>query len=174
MRERNAKLALSVLCASVLAVAGCATGTEREDNRDSVAASVPETTTTVVSSTATQSASSSEASAVVKVTSGLVYHRGDDRFKNAEATMDVVAPTTTGGPWPVVVAFHGDPRSAGKSWMLPMATDIADQGRVVFVPDWGHTTAQWQSEASMEDQWDSLVRELRCAVVFAKSNSADY
>ncbi len=173
MRRQNTKLALTVLCASVLAVASCATGTAREDNGDSIAASVPETTTTVVSSAATQSTTSSEASEVVEVTGGLVYHQGDDRFKNAQATLDVVAPTT-GGPWPVVVAFHGDPSSVGKSWMLPMATDIAGRGRVVFVPDWGHTAAEWQSEASLEEQWSSLVRELRCAVVFAKSNAADY
>lgn len=173
MRERTTKLALTVLCASVLTIASCATGAESEDSTDSVAASVLETTTTIVSSATTRPTTSSQPSAAVEVASGLVYHQGDDRFTDAEATMDVVAPTGS-GPWPVVVAFHGDPASVGKAWMLPMAKDIADRGRVVFIPDWGHTTFEWQSEGTLEAQWGLLVRETRCAVAYAQTHAAEY
>ncbi len=174
MRERNTKLALTILCASVLAVAGCAADSGRGDATESAAiASVRETTTTAVLSTTTQPTGTSGEASLVEVTKGLVYHEGDNRFENAEALIDVVAPTT-GGLWPVVVAFHGDPRFVGRSWMLPMATDIAGHGRVVFVPDWGHTAAEWRSENSLEADFDLQVREVRCAVAFARSRADDY
>lgn len=57
---------------------------------------------------------------------------------------------------------------------MPMATELAGLGRVVFVPDWGHTTAQWQSEGTLREQFDSLVAELRCAVAAARATASDY
>jgi predicted esterase len=108
---------------------------------------------------------------MVEVTSDLVYHQGDDRFNNAEGLVDVVAPTTR-GPWPVVVAVHI--HNMGRLSMLPMARDIADRGRVVFVPGWGLPDPRWLEENSLEAEFDLWVREVGCAVVFAKSHAAEY
>lgn len=50
---------------------------------------------------------------------------------------------------------------------------IAEQGRVVFLPAWGHTTLP--SDASeLGNTWDLLVQEVTCAVVFAAANTVTY
>jgi acetyl esterase/lipase len=107
------------------------------------------------------------------VVENLVYHEGDQRFLASEGLVDVVVPAS-GGPWPVVVVLHGDPRFAGKRWSMPMATELAQEGRLVFVPDWGHTSSEWESEATLQQQWDSLVAELRCALLFAEATAVEY
>lgn len=128
--------------------------------------------TTIHEPTAASAAvSESESPTVV---SDLVYISGDERFRDGQELMDVLIPSHADGPWPVVVVLHGDPRFAGKQWSMPMATELAHQERVAFVVDWGHTTSEWQSEGSLREQWDSLVAELRCAVLFAKANAAEY
>jgi hypothetical protein len=102
----------------------------------------------------------------------VVYHVADERFSADSGLTDVIAPTE-GGPWPTVVVFHGDPRSASKLWHRPDATEIAGQGRVVFLPAWGHTTLA-NDPASLADTWEVLVREVSCAVAFAAANTEEY
>lgn len=174
LRKRLDRLLPALLAIFLVLVTGCAADSNGDEPRESnTAVSTSEANAIVVATTALPDSTSSSVSALVEVTSNLVYHLDDDRFDNAKGLVDVVAPTTD-GPWSVVVAFHGDPRFANKSWMLPMATDIAVHGRVVFVPDWGHTAAGWRSENSLEAEFNLMVREVRCAVVFARSRAHDY
>jgi hypothetical protein len=102
----------------------------------------------------------------------LVYHPMDDRFRGDSGMTDVIAPTE-GGPWPTVVVFHGDPFFASKTWHRSDATEIAGNGRVVFLPAWGHTTLPFDA-ASLADTWDVIVREVTCAVAFAAAHTEDY
>jgi acetyl esterase/lipase len=109
----------------------------------------------------------------VEVVPWVVYHSGDERFENAEQKMDVVVPTS-GGPWPVVVVFHGGGGGLSKEWSMPIARAIGEQGRVVFVPSHARTSVEWRSEATLREEWDLVVAEVRCAVAFAKTTAADY
>ena len=78
------------------------------------------------------------------------------------------------GPWPTVVVFHGDPRTASKSWHRPDAQLIAEQGRVVFLPAWGHGDSAAIAELGTRAWWDLLSAELTCAVAFARSNAEQF
>lgn len=159
MSAQTSQRMVAFVCAVTLAAAACG--------------STSEAVTTASPQRPTSAPTTSEPPPRFEVTSNLVYHQGDDRFTGAAGLMDVVAPVAK-GPWPTVVAYHGDPSSVGRPWMLPMAEDLADEGRVVFVPDWGHTEYAWQREVSLVEQFDLLVREVRCAVVFAKAHAADF
>jgi acetyl esterase/lipase len=171
-RHRLQTLATFGLLASL--IASCGSSDDTAGNA-SVATNVATTTqqSTTVTTTPPPTTVSTEAAATVETTRDLPYHQGDDRFNNAEGLLDVVAPVGN-GPWPVVVAFHGDPRFVGRSWMIPIATSIADSGRVVFVPEWGHPDLKWQADNSLTARFDILVEEVTCAVVFAKANAAEF
>jgi hypothetical protein len=107
-----------------------------------------------------------------ELTLDVVYHTPDDRFRGDSGLTDVVAPTE-GGPWPTVVAFHGDPLFASKGWHRSDATAIAQHGVVAFLPAWGHTTLPLDPE-SLGETWDVLVQEVTCAVTFAHAHARDY
>jgi dienelactone hydrolase len=107
----------------------------------------------------------------VQLTEDLVYHQGDDRTQNREGRVDVVAPTT-GGPWPVVVAFHIHDLS--KASMRQIATEIASRGRVVFVPNWGHPDPLWAAANTLTSRYELYTEEARCAVAFATAVATDY
>jgi len=109
----------------------------------------------------------------VEVETDLVYHDGDDRLSPRSGLVDVAAPTTA-GPWPVVVAFHGDPRSVSKNWMRPTGTRVAEHGRVVFIPAWGHLNGSWSGDVPLRTQWALLTDEIACAVAYAKDHAADH
>lgn len=126
------------------------------------------TTTTTTGLPAPEPTSSLETRLVTDV----VYHPMDDRFRADSGLTDVIAPTE-GGPWPTVVVFHGDPRGASKNWHRQDATEIAEQGRVVFLPAWGDTTLS-MDPAGVDDTWDVMVREISCAVAFAYAHTVDY
>ena len=103
----------------------------------------------------------------------LIYHPGGDLFATKAGAVDVIAPTE-GGPWPTVVVFHGDPRNAGKGWHRLDASQIAEQGRVVFSPP-GDTSTRLPSARWVARQRGILiVRELKCAVAFAKARAAEF
>jgi acetyl esterase/lipase len=108
-----------------------------------------------------------------EMTEDLTYHSGGEPFSTKSGVIDVIAPTG-GGPWPTVVVFHGDPRSAGKGWHRPDAQMIAEQGRVVFLPAWGHVDSAATQDMGVEAAWDLMVRELKCAVVFAHSHAEEF
>lgn len=104
---------------------------------------------------------------------GLFYHPGGELFASKAGAIDVIAPTD-GGPWPTVVVFHGDPRNAGKGWHRSDARAIAEQGRVVFLPAWGHLNPVAVDDMGTQAAWDLNVRELKCAVAYAQARTADY
>lgn len=130
-------------------------------------------TTTSIAATTTSSETASRTETLVAA-GGLEYVSGDERFRGSHELVDVLVPPDLGGPWPVVLVLHGDPLFAGRQWSMPMAWELARQGRVVFVPDWGHTALEWRSQASLREQWDYLVAELRCAVAFTKAIAPEY
>ena len=109
----------------------------------------------------------------IEVTKDLVFHQGDERFRDAQGLVDVVAPST-GGPWPVVVAFYGGLFEDMRYWMMPMVNDIAGRGRVVFLPAWGLTSPLMFDEISLTDQFGIFDREIACAVAFAEANAPDH
>ncbi len=109
----------------------------------------------------------------VELITDLAYHQGDERFRASSGLIDVVAPTT-GGPWPVVVVFHGNPSAVSKEYHRGQAHLLAKRGRVVFLPAWGHTDSVWESEAGLRAMLDLHVREVTCAVVFTRARAAEF
>ncbi len=73
----------------------------------------------------------------------------------------------------ISTVFHGDPLGASKSWHRNDATLIAERGRVVFLPAWGHTTLPLDA-SELDNSFDVLVREVTCAVAFAAATTAEY
>ena len=155
--EMRSSAAITLL--SFVAVAGCGGGNDTAD----------EGAETEASAVVTEVPSVAEETQIV---ADVVYHPIDDRFTGDSGLTDVIAPTE-GGPWPTVVVFHGDPRSASKSWHRSDATLIAERGRVVFLPAWGHTTLPVEG-SELDNTWDVMVQEVTCAVVFAAANTAEY
>jgi acetyl esterase/lipase len=169
MRSRLAPLVVALLLAFTLV--GCSDSSTEPDTSEPAATQPPSTTATTEAPTTAATSVAVEPVVEVEVVPGVVYHSGDERFQNAEQEMDVVAPTS-GGPWPVVVAFHGG--GVSKEWSMPMSTAIAEQGRVVFVPNHAHTSVEWRSDATLRQERELVVAEVRCAVAFAKATAADY
>jgi dienelactone hydrolase len=106
----------------------------------------------------------------VEVVRDLVYISDDERFRGSQEAMNVVAPGSGDGPWPIVVVFH----PLGKGSVERMATAIASEGRVVFAPDWGRLSAAWEAEGTLREQWGSTSAEVRCAVAFATERATQY
>lgn len=141
-------------CGSDAEQLGVASTTNAAQARDTVATTPPDVTETAIED-------------------GLIYHPGGEPFASEAGAVDVIAPTE-GGPWPTVVVFHGDPRTVGKGWHRPDALQIAEQGRVVFLPAWGHLNPVAVREMGTQAAWDLNVRELKCAVAFAKARTAEF
>ena len=173
MRSRTALLVVVLSVAFV--VVGCSDTSTESESSEPAATQPPSSTTTETPTTAATSVGAVTVEPVVdvEVVPSVVYHRGDERFQNAEQEMDVVVPTA-GGPWPVVVVFHGGGGGVSKEWSMPMSTAIGEQGRVVFVPTHAHTAVEWRSNAKLRQEWELVVAEVRCAVAFAKATAADY
>ena len=107
------------------------------------------------------------------MTEDLVYHSGGEPMTSTSGLVDVIAPSEE-GPFPTVVVFHGDPRNAGKSWHRSDARQIAEQGRVVFLPTWGKVETSAYQDLGTQAVWDLSVRELKCAVAFARAHTEDF
>ena len=163
----------------MLLLAGC--GTEGSNGTESAAqpgaAAVMTTTTAPPLATTTVAATGLSAATPgaleTELTTDLRYHGGTEPFQTSSGVIDVIAPTSE-GPWPMVVVFHGDPRTAGKNWHRPDAQLIAEQGRVVFLPAWGHGDSAAIAELGTRAWWDLLSAELTCAVTFARSNAEQF
>lgn len=165
----NKAMMQSTVIAVIFALlAAC--GGDAEPARDVTATTAPPTTATRTAETVVSTAPGAMAT---RLTEDLVYHPGGHPFSTESGVIDVISPTT-GGPWPTVVVFHGDPRTAGKSWHRPDAKMIAEQGRVVFLPAWGHIDSAAVQDMDFEDSWDLMVRELKCAVAFAHTRTAEF
>jgi hypothetical protein len=107
------------------------------------------------------------------LTEDLIFHPGGEPFSAESGLVDVIAPTVE-GPWPTVVVFHGDPRFATKTWHRSDAGQIAEQGRVVFLPSWGHTTSAAAADMGLQSVWEMTVQELSCAVLYAQAHTEEY
>jgi hypothetical protein len=142
---------------------------------DSEAQSGPTSTTTTgpAASAPTTTAETDTGMLETEMTSGLVYHQNDERFRDTSGLVDVIAPAE-GESWPIVVAFHGDPRSVSKEWHRRDAEMLAERGRVVFLPAWGHLDGGWVLEHGTRAAWDLDVAQLACAVAFARAHAAEY
>ncbi len=80
--------------------------------------------------------------------------------------MDVYEPTE-GGPWPVVVMWHGQPPSldasnSARRGMAPLAAVVAGQGAVVFNVSYGATTPS------------EFVKAIGCSVQLAAESAAGF
>ncbi len=134
------------------------------------AGSAPATTGAVVAEPIPTTA---PAAMPTSLTEDLIFHPGGEPFSAESGLVDVIAPTVE-GPWPTVVVFHGDPRFATKTWHRSDAGQIAEQGRVVFLPSWGHTTSAAVADMGLQSVWEMTVQELSCAVLYAKAHTEEY
>lgn len=160
------KLTLVALVITLLAA--CGDDTEAAGNASATAAA----TTTAAPELDAVSPTFADAMAT-QMTEDLVFHSGGEPHAAKAGAVDVIAPTED-GPWPTVVVFHGDPRSASKGWHRSDARQIAEQGRVVFLPNWGHVEATTLGDLGAQALWELSVRELKCAVAFAKARTTDF
>lgn len=157
---------LVLLCVVAFVLAGCDSLSE-ESTDETTASPTTATPTGQVDVSATTEAMPTE------MTENLIYHPGGDPFSADSGAVDVIAPID-GSSWPTVVVFHGDPRVAGKTWHRSDAQLIAEQGRVVFLPAWGNVDSLAIRDMGVEASWDLTVRELKCAVAFARSHTEEF
>lgn len=165
---------LALFSALALIVVACGGGSQGEAMTEApteASASATTSASTTAESTSTLAADQAPPFETEMVTD-IAYHWNDDRFRPASGLTDVIAPVE-GGTWPTVIVFHGDPRFASKRWHRPDATEIAEQGRVVFLPTWGHTTLSYEA-AALADHWEVMVQEVSCAVAYARAHAGDY
>lgn len=83
----------------------------------------------------------------------------------SELTLDVYYPDAE-GPWPVAVVLHGG--EDHKNTMSSFARATAEQGVVVFVPEWRSFPAQ------LEEHRLAAIEDTACAVRFARDRAGDY
>ncbi len=108
------------------------------------------------------------------MTRDLRYHDTGEPFEDRAGVVDVIAPTEGDGPWPTVVVFHGDPFAVGKGWHRKDAQLIAEHGRVVFLPAWGHVNRSTLPDLGAHSLLEVFAEEAVCAVLFAKTHTEDY
>ncbi len=110
----------------------------------------------------------------VEVTEDVRYHDDIDGYR--EPLLDVYAPTE-GGPWPVVLMWHG---GGGGTWdkgqLDLLATLVAEQGAVVMTPTFGVTEQENQLSVPAIDPpyWDVLAQQRACALGFVGERAGDY
>ncbi len=140
---------------------------------ESPATTAPESPATTAPEIPTTVATTTSAAPTTTMTENLVYHPGGEPFATKSGKVDVIAPTQEGS-WPTVVVFHGDPRAASKTWHRSDARQVAEQGRVVFLPAWGHFDRGSSTDMDARGAWDLNAREVKCAVAFAKEHTAAF
>ena len=152
---------LTAILVTTLLIAGC--GGEAGEETTVPAMTAPATpTTTVAASTTTATAPK------VEVVGDLVYHPETERL--GKALLDVYAlPGVEGGP--VVVLFHGHGCHRITSPYPALASALAEQGAVVFVPDW--EKGQPVTDTSRDDLL-AVVDGAACAVSYALAHAAEY
>jgi acetyl esterase/lipase len=96
-------------------------------------------------------------------TSDVAYMTIDGR----DVHLDIFAPTS-GGPWPVVVAFHGLGTRSDLTTST-IAAEAAAQGMLVFTPTW----IDEHAFPITADVLDLLRQEASCAVAFAQQQAAE-
>ena len=152
---------LCVLVTALILVGGCSQGDDTEG--DGATTSTAATTTTIpttTSATATTTTATMppmrEESEPVSVARDLSYLLSDSAF----AAIDVYRLTeAVGGP--VVVLLHGGGANKGVLYYPGLAEAIAEQGAVVFVPNWGGKPTPTMEAGSSDNDRAS------CAVSYA-------
>ena len=88
--------------------------------------------------------------------------------------LDVYAPKQ-GGPWPLVVMLHGG--GLDRRWLIGWATQVAQRGAVVFVPEWSRfldSELASISAAGFRAQQAGSIGDVAAAIRFARGTGAGY
>jgi hypothetical protein len=121
---------------------------------------------TTTAAPVTLSTTSSTTSATAAIAGPVAVEVTEDLDVTSSRTMDVYEPTE-GGPWPVVVMWHGQPASldapnSERRDMAPLAAVVAEQGAVVFNVSYGATTPA------------EFVNDTGCSLQLAVESAADF
>lgn len=108
----------------------------------------------------------------VEVDEDLVYHSGTAAEGWLPPLVDVYAPAGA-EDLPVVVMLHGNPQAVDKSYLRGLATATAEQGAVVFVPNWGTTGMPPDAQEALAQNF-RVADALACAVSYAVEKAAGY
>ena len=108
--------------------------------------------------------------AAVKVTREVAYETASDVLE--PGVLDVYVPPS-GGPWPVVVMFHGTPTAVSRDSLAEHARRVAGLGFVVFDADWGHPSGDVMSSDPYAYVTASGT-QAACAIAFARAKAPDY
>ena len=169
MKIRRSMAALIV----TLLVAGC--GSDGGSDAPATESTTTVATTSLPTTTVVSDLEATDASALATmVVEGLRYHATGAPFADKAGLVDVVAPREGDGPWPTVVVFHGNPKRTSKTWHRFDAQLLAEQGRVVFVANWGHGITSASDTTSEQDLWRLANQQVACAVVYAHANTAEF
>jgi acetyl esterase/lipase len=106
----------------------------------------------------------------VSITLEVAYETASDVLE--PGVLDVYAPPT-GGPWPVVVMFHGTPGEVSKESLAEHARRVADLGFVVFDADWGLPAGDVMSSDPYAYVRASTA-QVAYAIAFARAKAPDY
>ncbi len=98
----------------------------------------------------------------------LVARKTKDVPYTSDQQLDVYAPTVP-GPWPVVVLLHGG--GDLKEFYADFSMAIAQQGAVVFTPQW-HSSAPTPQDSV--GKVGKGFEEIACAIRFARAKAAEY
>lgn len=98
----------------------------------------------------------------------LVARETKDVPYTSDQQLDVYAPTVP-GPWPVVVLLHGG--GDLKEFYADFSMAIAQQGAVVFTPQW-HSSAPTPQDSV--GKVGKGFEEIACAIRFARAKAAEY
>jgi dienelactone hydrolase len=90
---------------------------------------------------------------------------------NPTGVLDRYTPAT-GGHWPVVVMFHGDPASVDKQYLQRYALAVAGLGYLVYAPTWGKPGGDAYRALSITDRLLAGGAQAACAVEFARADAA--
>ena len=137
MSISTTKHGVAALAVGVLLLAGCGGGDDGE----------------AVTETSEPAAPPVEFPVAIETTTDVPYTN--------ERSLDIYQPTE-GSDWPVVVYFHGGPPAPGARTSPENLSAIAEQGIVVYAPDWRSNGPAGGSEDSV------------CAVAFAEATAADH
>lgn len=150
----------AAVAAVALALGACSGGTTGGDS----------TTDSDTSNGGSATPTASEADSVLQA-ADVPYH--DDTSREwLEPVLDVWAPADA-EDLPVVVMFHGGTGNVSKDYLMALASWVAQQGAVVFVPN--HSTTSMTTDvqetlAIIDDELDGAA----CAVAYAVAHAGEY
>lgn len=162
---RPSPRAISLVAALTVVIAACSSATVPP--RPSA---IPTATSSPGTSVASSPSAASTQSPRPAVTSFNVPFEGSDPAMYP-GVLDVYSPASA-GRWPVVVMFHGEGGARGD--LAAQATQVAEHGYVVFVPDWGDVAPGKAFDLTSREGLTASDAQNACAVAFAESHAAGY